>query len=119
MDELPTSDVYTQDEIDSAKALSAICYVLPIIVLVPLIQKDNSYALFHARQVLIMVVLLLGISVLALVPVVGWCFFGPASFVAWLTFAVIGVMNSINGRAQMLPLIGVYGERWFAGVRKG
>lgn len=118
MDELPTSDVYTQDEIDSAKALSAICYVLPIIVLVPLIQKDNSYALFHARQVLIMVVLLLGLTVLAVIPVLG-CFLAPVSFVAWLTFAVIGVMNSINGRAQMLPLIGVYGERWFAGVRKG
>ena len=118
MEELPTSDVYTQDEIDSAKALSAICYVLPIIVLVPLIQKDNSYALFHARQVLIMVVLLLGLSVLGIVPFFV-CVVGPVSLVAWLTFAVIGVMNSINGRAQMLPVIGVYGERWFAGVRKG
>lgn len=117
MDELPTSDVFTQDEIDRGKALSALSYVLPILVLVPLIQRDNAFALFHARQVLVMVVLLVGLSVLAVVPVLG-CFLAPAALVCWLVFGIMGVMNAINGRAQMLPGIGVYGEKWFAGLRK-
>lgn len=117
MDDLPTSDVFTQQEIDKGKALAALSYVIPIVVLVPIIQKDNTFALFHARQVLIMIVLLVALSVVSIVPPVG-CVTVPASLIAWLVFAIIGVMNSINGRAAMLPLIGFYGEKWFASLRK-
>ena len=46
---------------------------LPILVLIPLlIKKDDDFVHFHAKQGLIMLVILISISVISMVPIIGW-----------------------------------------------
>lgn len=98
--------VYTQEDIEKNKVISALAY---FIFFLPLIAAQGSdYGKFHANQgLLLFIVGFAGNIVLTIIPIVGWIllpFFSLAIFV----FAIVGFVNAINGKAKDLPLIGQY-----------
>ena len=96
---------YSAADVESGKLWAILSYVFGILAIVPLLQKDNDFALFHARQVLVLLIFS--------VPTCGGCVIGA------LVMVVIGLINAINGRYEPLPLIGRFGEEWFGGIQKG
>jgi fumarate reductase subunit D len=94
----------------SSRVLAAMSY-LGVLSLVPLVMnRDDSYVQFHARQgVVLWMWEVLAIYTL-LVPGVGQFFFRITS-IACLVLSVIGVVSVLLGRAWKFPIIGDWAAR--------
>ena len=94
----------------SARTLAVMSY-LGVLSLVPLVMnRNNSYVQFHARQgVVLWMWEVLAIYTL-LVPAVGHFFFRVSSVVC-LVLSVIGVLSVLLGRAWKFPVIGDWAAR--------
>lgn len=83
----------------------AIMAYLWILCLVPLIMKrDNSFALFHAKQGLLLFVCSIFFAVFSMVPVLN--IIGMIGDVCILVFSIMGILNVLVGRYWKVPLVG-------------
>lgn len=134
-------------EINDGKVLAALCYPIWIIALVMIFVRNNSFALYHAKQMMALVIA----QFVIMIPLTGcFCFsglfMGPAAghasnrggaafaampcmiLLVWLAAAVIsiahlvlmiiGLVNAIKGEAKPLPLIGGLAETLFGNLHK-
>ena len=99
-----------RDSSISSRLLAIMSY-LGVLSLVPLVMnRDDSYVQFHARQgVVLWMWEVLAIYTL-LVPAVGSFFFRFSS-IACLVLSVIGVLSVLLGRAWKFPIIGEWAAR--------
>ena len=119
------SSPMTEKEVGEGKAFAIISYVLNFLRLpfwlVPLIMRDNDFALYHAKQCMLLWIAAM-VATVAAVPLVFLCGIGIPIIIgiaiAAIVLNVIGLINASNGRAKPLPLIGGYAERWFRGIHK-
>ena len=86
-----------------------------ILWLIPLLAAKNSkFAKYHANQGLILfIVEVLGgtvLGILTIIPYVGFVFWILLSLfeLLCLIFAVLGIVNAVQGKAKQLPLIGKF-----------
>ncbi len=114
----------TQKDIDDNKLMAALSY-LGLLVLIPLLaKKDSSYAQFHAKQGIVLLIAGVALGVIstvtgfiAVIPVIGWIIgllLGIAVFVAGialLVFCIMGIINAFSGKMTELPIIGQYGKQ--------
>ena len=109
----------SQQDIESNKYISLVAY-LGVLFWVPLVASSNSkFARFHANQGLLFCLASLVISVastivyniLDLIPFIGpilALIISIAIYVADLGWMILGIYNSVKGRANELPLIGKF-----------
>ena len=111
-------------EINEGKAFAILSYALSLVGLpffiVPLIMRNNGFALFHAKQCLM--IWLAGIvggvisSVLAVICI--GIIIGLVVGIFLLVLTIMGIVNAAKGEMRLLPLIGKWGEEWFKGLQK-
>ena len=102
------------EDIESNKLNCILCYI-GILWLVPLfLRRDSKYVIFHVNQGIILSIIgiiawVLG-EILGGVALIGWIF-GIIFWVlciVWLAYSVLGIYNTITGKAKELPFIGGY-----------
>lgn len=99
------TSTYSASDIAENKMLCILCY-LGILLLIPLLVKqDSKYVRFHCNQGLLLLIFDIIISIVAVVPLIGWLV-SVVGYVASLVFLVMGIVNTCNGRAKTLPIIG-------------
>lgn len=123
----PPADAGTslsQQEISEGKVFAILCYALSLIglpfFLVPLIMRNNEFALYHAKQTLMIWlggIVISAVGSVLLVVCIGIVIL-LAGFIFLLVLDVMGLINAVNERMQPLPLIGKWGEDWFRGITK-
>lgn len=111
-------------EVEEGKPFAILSYALGLIglpfFLVPLIMRNNDFALYHAKQCLIL--WLFGIvgsvvsGILAFICI--GIILGVAIAILVLVLDIIGLVNAVNGEKKPLPWIGPFAEEWFKGVTK-
>lgn len=101
---MPPRAPYSREDVEPGKLWAVLSYLFGIVALVPLVQKDNDFALYHAKQALVLVIFA--------IPTCGGCVVGG------LVLAVLGILNAAGGKYEPLPLIGRFGEEWFASFQK-
>lgn len=106
----------TQD-IEKSKSLVWLSY-LGILFLIPMLaNKDSAYTRFHVNQGLVLflseLVLSIVLNVLSViltmaVPVLGIIIslLSGLIYLALFIFAIMGIVNSLQGKAKQLPIIG-------------
>ncbi len=105
---VPATPVFSQEDIDKNKVFAVLAY-LGILWLVGLLAaKESPFARFHVNQGLILFIC--GIALyFASIPLmflgIGFILL-PVTQLAWLVFAIIGIINAAKGEAKPLPLIG-------------
>lgn len=117
-------------EVKDGKVFAILSYVITIagipFWLLPVIIRNNDFALYHAKQAatiwivyaiavaagVVVSIVTLGIGACIAMPVLGIIGLGL------LVLIVIGALNAINEQAKPLPFIGTYAEKWFAGLKK-
>ncbi len=111
-------------EIEEGKLFAALSYGLSIIGLpffiVPLVMRNNGFALFHAKQCLLIWIVALigyGVSLPLTFVCVGFVTLILTAIIA-LVWEVMGIIASTQGKMTPLFLIGPYAEKWFAGITK-
>ncbi|MCB9853680.1 MAG: DUF4870 domain-containing protein [Phycisphaerales bacterium] len=101
------------NDVESGKLFAILSYIIPFFFLVPLIQRTNSFARFHARQAVSILLLAITLSVVAwFLPLSLLGIVSPVFLLAQLTMIVIGIVHAARGEAKQLPILGEYAERF-------
>lgn len=98
------SEVFSIEDINANKVVSGLAYLLFFLPLV--VCPDSRYGRFHANQALVLlIVAVVGSIVLGVIPIINIIIY-PIFSIAVVVWAVIGLINGLNGQAKELPLIG-------------
>jgi uncharacterized membrane protein len=98
-----------QKMIEEGKAAAILGYI-PFMCFVPLIKmKGNPFAVKHGKQGLILFVIEI-LAVLFLLPKIS-DFFWSAVIILCAIFAVVGILNAVQGKSFKIPYIGDLGEK--------
>ncbi len=92
---------------------ATLAYVLSIVgfLLVVGMRKHDHYAMFHAKQSLILFFgFVIAWLVDAVVPFVGWLVGGVLTVLLVILW-VIGIVNALRGKQAPLPVVGVFAEK--------
>lgn len=109
---------YGSQDIDDNKVISVLSYISFLFIIPLLARKDSGYARYHANQGLVLFIAQLVWSVVfkVLAVLIGWI---PVvgilvTVIGWLVeaiflvVAIIGIVNTLNGKAKDLPVIGKF-----------
>ncbi len=100
MAEEQTTDISRDESMIQEGKVFAVLGYLGLLCLIPLLaKKDNPFALFHAKQGL---VLLIAAVVLAWIPFLGWFIVAPILAI----LGIIGIVQSIMGKYWKIPWLG-------------
>ena len=105
---------YPMEDVEAGKLMAILGYLIPILFIVPLIQKDNHFSLFHAKQVLLLIFGYVASSIVAAIT----CGVGSILYIPCLVWQIIGLVFAIQGQYKPLPLVGNLAENWFKGIQK-
>lgn len=109
-----TTGEFDEKDIQDNKVMALLSYV-SWLVLVPIFAaKDSKFARYHANQGIVLaiaeIIVWVALGILSGIPFIGWLF----SIIMWLfniavfAYAVLGVINVLNGKAKELPYVGKY-----------
>lgn len=99
-----TKVAITEKEIKDGKIWAVMGY-LGILCLFPLLlKKDNRFALFHAKQGLVLFIFAIATG---WIPVLGWFFVAPLLFIA----EIIGIIQALRGKCWKIPGVGDLAEK--------
>ena len=114
----PPPMAFAPGEVTSeSKLLAFLCYcpgiILIGILIVLLSKKEDRYAVYHAKQGL---VLLLGAIIVSfacgIIPGIGWFVFFPIAELVIFVLMVIGIINAFSGELKPLPIIGQFADKF-------
>jgi len=107
------AEEFGAEDVQNGKLWAFLAYLLGIIgfIIVLLAQKENKFAMYHAKQSLGLFIAAIVLSVAAMVPFIGWFLIGPIGMLVIIVLWVIGMINALTGKATALPLIGSYAEK--------
>ena len=98
--------LFSAEDIEKNKVISALAYILFFLPLV--VCPESSFGKFHANQgLLLLIVGFAGSIVLGIIPVIGWIILPLFSMIVFI-FGIMGLIGALNGKAKELPIIGKY-----------
>ncbi|GAA3403312.1 DUF4870 domain-containing protein [Paenibacillus hodogayensis] len=94
-------------DVEKNRTIAIVAYILFFVPL--LAAKDSRFAMYHANQGLLLLILAMAVNVIgSFIPFLGWFLIVPLGNIAVFVLFIIGVINAANGRMQQLPLIGQF-----------
>ncbi len=95
MDEQKSVSTPIQPKNDS-HLMAAVSYVWLLAIVMLFVKKDDKFVQFHAKQAVVLLI----ISVLGIIPVLGWLI----AFVCFIGM-VVGFINAWQGKEYKMPII--------------
>lgn len=106
MNEQENFTVFSEEDIEKNKVISALAYFIFFLPLI--VCPDSPFGKFHTNQGLLLLIASVGGSfVLGFIPIIGWIIL-PLFSLAIFVFAIMGLVNTLNGKANELPIFGKY-----------
>ncbi|MGC5327837.1 DUF4870 domain-containing protein [Brevibacillus sp. SYSU BS000544] len=94
-------------DVEKNKVMALLSYLIFFIPL--LAARESPFAMYHANQGLILFLAALFINVIGtIIPIIGWFILIPIGNLLVLVYAVMGIINALNGQTKPLPLIGKF-----------
>lgn len=91
-------------EVQEGKIFAVLAY-LGILCLIPLlVKKDNTFALHHGKQGLVIFIGEVALGILAWVPFLGWVL-APIGTLVFLLVSLIGIIQALKGEYWKCPVI--------------
>ncbi|UOE39748.1 hypothetical protein MTP09_07385 [Chryseobacterium suipulveris] len=109
----------SHSNIADGKSTAIIAYITLIGLIVAFVQnseKKNAYANFHIRQSLGLMCTGLALSLINIIPLLGWIICIVGMFVL-LVLWIKGLLNAINGKELPVPVMGNLYDKWFSGIQ--
>jgi uncharacterized membrane protein len=100
------SEAFSAEDINANKVVAGLAYFLFFLPMI--VCPESRYGRFHANQGLVLLIIsVVGSIILGIIPVIGWLLL-PIFSIAVVVYAIIGLINGLNGQSKELPFIG----RW-------
>ncbi|MBN2193064.1 MAG: hypothetical protein JW751_09630 [Polyangiaceae bacterium] len=105
------------EDVEAGKLWALLGYVITPLWIVPLIQRDNAFALFHAKQMLAFsiacVVATIPISIVGTITCgIGFVLYLPLIY-PWF----MGILYSVQGQYRAMPWFGFIAEKYLEGIQ--
>ncbi len=103
---------------DKEKSNGIIAYITIIGWVIAFVQNQeqkSEYVNFHIRQMLGIGVAGIALSVVNIIPLLGWLI-SILGIIPLVIFWVMGLMGAINGERKPVPIIGEHFQEWFKSV---
>jgi len=103
-------------EVEEGKIFAFLGVFLTVIgfIIVLLAKKDNKYAMFYAKQGLVLfiayVIVAVANMVFVFIPFVGWLVMA-ALWMGLLVLWIMGIIYSLSGEEKDIPLIGEFAKK--------
>ena len=114
------TDFYPPEDVEQGRLLAILGYVITLVWIVPLVQRDNAFALYHAKQAMIInivglvfYIVIMGISVITCGFGSILIFAGAALIYPW----IMGIINASNGKYEPVPWFGGLVDKYFSGIQ--
>ncbi len=111
-------EINMHSKIAEGKSIAILAYLTIIGLIVALAmnnEKKNSFASYHIRQSLGLLITGFAVSFVNIIPILGWIvsIFG---FIVLLILWITGLMQAVNGKEQPIPLLGNLYSKWFGNI---
>jgi len=93
-----------EQEIKEGKFFAIISYVCFLCIITLILKKDNKFALFHAKQGLVLFVMEVAAFILSIIPLLGWLI-GIFGYALFLLVSLWGIMQSALGIYSRIPVV--------------
>ncbi len=103
----------SKKDVEDGKAFAFLGVFLGIIgfVVVLLAKKDNKYAMYYAKQGLVLTIAWVIVSVIFMIPFLGWVI-GGLGHILLLILWIIGWVYALSGEEKEIPLIGQFAKEF-------
>lgn len=105
-----------KNNIEEGKNIAIISYITLIGLIVAFVMnkdKNNSFAKFHIRQNMGLLVIGLVSGILRVIPVAGEIIVMVVGVIL-LIFWIMGILSAFNGSQKELPFVGHLFQKWFS-----
>ncbi|MDD3345014.1 MAG: hypothetical protein PHO34_01055 [Candidatus Omnitrophica bacterium] len=102
----------THDEnmIREGKFFAVISYVSFLCIITLVLKKDNPFALYHAKQGLVLFVMEVAAFILSIIPLLG-LLIGVFGYAVFFLASIWGIMQAALGQYCRIPLISGISEK--------
>ena len=99
-----------QKDVNKNRFYGAISY-LWILCFIPLaFKRDSSFALYHARQGLVLLIAEFFATLVGLIPFIGY-YMSMILGVILAILALLGIINALDGNRWEMPVLGEYAKK--------
>jgi uncharacterized membrane protein len=91
-------------EIEEGKFFAVISYISFLCIVSLLLKKDNKFALYHAKQGLVLFVLEVACFILSIIPLLGWVMKVLGGTILALC-SLWGILQALSGKDNRIPVI--------------
>lgn len=105
-----TGDAQKNRDIEEGKFFAAISYISFLCIVSLLLKKDNKFALYHAKQGLVLFVFEVVCFIVSIVPIIGWLI-GILGFLIFAIFSLWGILQVLMGNCNRFPLISDFADK--------
>jgi uncharacterized membrane protein len=110
---------FPPEDIEQGKIWALLGYLISPLWVVPLIQRDNAFALFHAKQALVYnIVMFVVCTILGVITAVT-CGFGAILYLGIFPLMypwVMAIVYSAQGQYRPMPWMGQLADKYFASI---
>jgi len=113
-----TETTQKNDVTSDGKNIATIAYLTLIGLVIAYVMnndKKTEFGAYHIRQSIGLIAAAIAISIIAMVPFIGWIISIVGSL-ALLYLWVMGLVNAINEKMEPIPWIGKKFEEWFKNI---
>ncbi|MFA5145175.1 MAG: hypothetical protein WC723_04135 [Candidatus Omnitrophota bacterium] len=86
------------------KFFAVISYISFLCVITLLLKKGNKFALYHAKQGLVLFVFEVAAFIISIVPLLGWLL-GTFGLAVFSIFSLWGILQALMGKYPRFPII--------------
>jgi len=104
--------------VEEGKTIAIISYLTWVGLIIAFVmnnEKKNSFAKYHIRQSLGLVLAAFVLGFIFIIPILGWLV-GMVGYLVLFIFWVMGLISAINGQEKPVPVIGPKAQEWFKGL---
>ena len=101
---------FDEKEVKDGAPFAALSYVGVLWILTFILKKDNRFAIWHARQgIVVFLVFVVGI-VAPILPLVGGLI-NRVSMLVWVVLSIYGIYLSLTGKTTPIPVVSDVAEK--------
>lgn len=106
MEEKKSDKKPDSEDIEKNKVVAAVSYIWILCLLPLFLKRDSAFCQFHAKQGLVLFIIEIVGWLIFWIPFIGWLL-----FIIILIFAVMGLVNALQGNYWKMPFIGDLAEK--------
>jgi fumarate reductase subunit D len=93
-----------EKDIEEGKFFAVISYISFLCIVSLILKKENKFALYHAKQGLVLFVFEVAIFIISVIPILGWLA-AMLGVLVFTLFSIWGILRALMGHLPRFPLI--------------